>query len=179
MSHCRKGFTLVELMITVAILSILSVVAVAAYKGYQEQVLEKEATAGMFSIANDAQRLIQDWGLASLGGGITEECYAPNPSSTAPNMAVEWDSGNDNKWTQSGISLSGSQHWRYQLCFYVDTNHNENYFVSATLIKERNTQRVAVLYSGLDKPQFLDSATAPADCTTCSSWQAQITPSSD
>ena len=174
MSHFRKGFTLVELMIIVAIISILSVLAVTAYHGYQEQVLEKEATAGLFSIANDAQRLIQDWGLSKVGGGITEECYAPNPSSTAPNTAVEWDRSSTNSWTKKGIFLTGAQNWRYQLCFYVDANQNENYFVSATLIRENKRQRTAVLYSGLDKPQFLDTASAPADCTTCSTWVADF-----
>ena len=172
MGHFRKGFTLIELMIAVAIISVLSVLAVSAYKGYQELSLEKEATAAMFSIANDAQRLIQDWGLSTLGGGIQETCYPAKPASLEPNTAVEWDRNANDLWTQNGIFLTGSQHWRYRLCFYTDSNKNENYFVSANLILT-DKQRVAVLYSGLDKPMF-DVADAPDDCD---GWSAELTSS--
>jgi len=46
----RRGFTLVELMFVVAILSVLSVVAVASYRGYMKKARAEEAIAFLMDI---------------------------------------------------------------------------------------------------------------------------------
>lgn len=173
MKRLKKGFTLIELMIVVAILSILAVIAVSAYNGYQEKALEKEATAGLFSIASSAQQLIQDWGLQGAGGSIASECYPTRPNDLSSNTAVPWGDDTNDKWDAAGISLTGTQRWRYRLCFYVDANNNENYFVSANLLLENGRERVATLYSGLDKPLF-DSESLPDNASGIVSWNPKL-----
>lgn len=176
MRHFKKGFTLIELMITVAIISILAVLATAAYTNYQEAALEKEAIAGLFSIASDAQRLIQDWGVEGAGGSIPARCLPTKPDDLTSSTSVEWRQDEGDDWDDWGIFLTGSQRWRYRLCFYVDDNANENYFVSANLILEAGHERIATLSSSLDKPLF-DIPSLPNNAQGKITWAPKLTTS--
>ena len=52
----QAGFTLIELMITVAIIALLAAVAVPAYTGYVEKARRSDATTGLTKIAAELER---------------------------------------------------------------------------------------------------------------------------
>jgi type IV pilus assembly protein PilE len=52
----QRGFTLIELMIVVAIISVLAVIAYPLYKGYKEKVNRTEVKAEMMQLAAQLQK---------------------------------------------------------------------------------------------------------------------------
>lgn len=67
----NKGFTLIELIITVAIIGILSMIAVPAYIGQQKNAQRTEAYSNLQNL-----RLLEEQYFAENGR------YAPNPDAT-------------------------------------------------------------------------------------------------
>ncbi|PMG46411.1 pilus assembly protein PilA [Vibrio lentus] len=65
----QKGFTLIELMIVVAIIGVLSAIAVPAYKDYVSKSQASSALATLKALQTPAELSIQAEGLIS--GGIT------------------------------------------------------------------------------------------------------------
>jgi len=64
--HKSKGFTLIELMIVIAIIGILAAIAVPAYQGYVKQ----SRISGMVENFDNAFRLLKSSGVRIGGGGI-------------------------------------------------------------------------------------------------------------
>ncbi|WIH27501.1 pilin [Photobacterium damselae] len=65
----QKGFTLIELMIVVAIIGVLSAIAIPAYKDYVKKSQMASAMATMKSLITPAELEIQENG--SISGGIS------------------------------------------------------------------------------------------------------------
>ncbi len=55
-----RGFTLMELMLTVGLVGVLASIAVAAYQGYRERVRENQAAREIAAMAADIQRVALD-----------------------------------------------------------------------------------------------------------------------
>ncbi|MGC9461867.1 pilin [Vibrio genomosp. F10] len=64
----QKGFTLIELMIVVAIIGVLSAIAVPAYKDYVTKSQASSALATIKSLVTSAELIIQEEG--SISGGV-------------------------------------------------------------------------------------------------------------
>lgn len=103
----HKGFTLIELMAVIVILSILATAAVVAYRFARIQQYDSEAIADINDIYAQAFRVIGDYGVRTpggprdLAGAITAGCYSVNQD---PNPAT------------IGITFPTSRHWIYELC---------------------------------------------------------------
>ncbi|PMH79464.1 pilin, partial [Vibrio cyclitrophicus] len=65
----QKGFTLIELMIVVAIIGVLSAIAVPAYKDYVTKSQVSSALATIKSLVTPAELIIQEEG--DISGAIT------------------------------------------------------------------------------------------------------------
>ena len=62
--NAARGFTLVELMVTIAILSILTTVAVTEYRKATLTEYDAEAYATLDDFYKQLQRIVSDWGIA-------------------------------------------------------------------------------------------------------------------
>ncbi|MEZ8193355.1 pilin [Vibrio cortegadensis] len=65
----QKGFTLIELMIVVAIIGVLSAIAIPAYKDYVTKSQASSALATIKSLVTPAELIIQEEG--NISGAIT------------------------------------------------------------------------------------------------------------
>ncbi|EGR0625479.1 pilin [Vibrio cholerae] len=66
----QQGFTLIELMIVVAIIGVLAAIAVPAYKDYVKKSQASSALATLKSLVTPAELLIQSDGLISGGVAV-------------------------------------------------------------------------------------------------------------
>jgi len=70
------GFTLIELMITVAVVAILAAIAIPSYSQYVLRANVTEAVAGLSDMRVKMEQYFQDQRNYSGGGGITPPCQA-------------------------------------------------------------------------------------------------------
>ena len=81
----NSGFTLIEVMITVAIVAILAAIAVPSYNEYVQRARITEATSNLSDMRNKMEQYFQDNRTWTPGGGTTPPCtagtVAPLPTS--------------------------------------------------------------------------------------------------
>jgi type IV pilus assembly protein PilA len=96
--HIQAGFTLIELMIVVAIIGILAAVALPAYQDYTVRAKTTEVILAASSLKNDVAEYVTNYSVlppsASIAAGtggskyVTSVAYA-NPTITATASAAE------------------------------------------------------------------------------------------
>ena len=83
----NAGFTLIELMIAVAIIGILAAVAIPQYKDYILRGAITDATTGLAAVRADMERYFQDNRTYASVSGLTSPCLV-SPSAQFNNFKV-------------------------------------------------------------------------------------------
>ncbi len=86
--HCARGFTLIELMITVAIVAILAAIAYPSYQQYLIRGKRSAAKSAMMDIANREQQFL-----------LANRTYADKTTLTANGYALDSDVSQNYGWT--------------------------------------------------------------------------------
>lgn len=108
----QRGFTLIELMITVAIVAILAAVALPAYGDYVRRGQLPEAFAGMSDLRVKMEQYYQDNRNYGTSGGDCADVSPPGWATSTPTL-----------------TYSGAQYFTFTCAL---TNGNQGYTITAT-----------------------------------------------
>jgi type IV pilus assembly protein PilE len=83
----RKGFTIIEMLITIGIISILAAVAIPSYTDYTRRSKLSEATSNLLAMRTKMEQFYQDNRSYNPGGAILAPCQ---PGSTVPVPSLKY-----------------------------------------------------------------------------------------
>ncbi|MBR4986476.1 MAG: prepilin-type N-terminal cleavage/methylation domain-containing protein [Proteobacteria bacterium] len=136
-----SGFTLIEMMVVVAIIAILATVAVPAYRGYITEAARAEAAATLADISAKEEAYRGSWGNYVLTSDGYPTILNPNDKGIQPvtnnsgwiSLGYSWHSD-----AQGGL-FGGPVYYRYRV---ISTNINEpgriNFGANYTVCAHRN-----------------------------------------
>lgn len=79
-----RGFTLLELMITVAIVAILAAIAIPSYTNQIRRAHRSEGTAALLSIQTAQEKTYLQYGRYAVGGELSSAATATTPGLNIP-----------------------------------------------------------------------------------------------
>ena len=139
----EHGFTLVELMVVVALIGVLSAVAIPSFLNYQARSRRAEAYANLASIAR-AQKSFQ-----ATKGSFHDSLLPypdPTPYGGLGSSTMLWDADSENAFDQLGWAPEGQVYYSY----HVNTSNNCSCTLCFTATAygdvDANDQPSAVMY---------------------------------
>lgn len=106
----QSGFTLVELMVSVAVVAILAAIAVPAYSSYINKSTIKAAQSDLVALSLNLENIYQKqlvYPTATASGSTQIQCVlAGNPSSCTSNPSSGWQPSQSSKFNYSLSSTS-------------------------------------------------------------------------
>lgn len=144
-----RGFTMIELLAVITVLSILATIAVLSYRRYGLQRYDSDAISHMTSLYEQTSTMVSDWG---IGSGIQAKCRNIGPNN-AGNDGSSDNAASLNTNNDLGLKLTaGATHWRYRVCTgYLVNGGMEGVLVSAHRVIDGN-ERVLIMGSGITTP---------------------------
>ena len=109
MKTLQKGFTLIELMIVIAIVAILAAIALPAYQDYTVRAKMSEAVLGMDPIKGMIAEAYQSNGMAGINGLATNDYPSGNTTTQTKyiaNIVVSGTTGVITATTSSNATVS-------------------------------------------------------------------------
>jgi len=156
-SHRDDGFTLIELMIVVAIIGILVVVAVPNFRDYQFRSRRSEGFTNISSLAK-AQRSFSAEFNRYMGA-------APSPLDPLGATPANWEASAAGEFAAVGWKPEGEVYFRYDTnAADIDPGCCDGCFTSTAYSDIDGNGLVAAVM--LVSPSITDTANPPATCTS-------------
>jgi type II secretion system protein G len=108
MRRNQKGFTLIELMIVVAIIGILAAIAIPQFASYRQRAQDSAAKSALKNLATAQEDYYQQNDAYANSAASLAASFAPEPSVTVTMQAASATS-----WSAIAQHVSSSNIWTY------------------------------------------------------------------